>query len=216
MPRKPRTVRGKSGRPPSDAQEDALIGRTCAQLLHYGFTGRSEVYPAVGVASAKVLGRRLTAHRVEQLYERWVDANRLRWPARSDQWVSMPQGWYVLPSAHSKARLRENRPDVDEALDVLAERLLRAYREFGDPDGEQGRAEVRLVMEGTHRAVAGGTPKDSLRSFDGVHARLEIAKVDPASYGRWVVAPLATLHAHDEKRTASGAAPLPDTALSTL
>lgn len=216
MPRKPRTVRGTSGRPPSDAQEDTLIGRTCAQLLHYGFAGRSDVYPAVGVASAKVLGRHLNAQRVEQLYERWVDANRLRWPAPSDQWVSVPQGWYVLPSAHSKARLRENRLDIVETIDVLAKRLLRAYRDFGDPNGAQWRAELHLMVEGAPREGSGGTPKGSFHSFDGVYARLEIARQDPVSYGRWAIDPWVKLHARDEERTASGAAPLPNTALSVF
>lgn len=128
----------RRGRPPSSRWRDAdeAIGHACAQLMHWGYSARSQAYPAVASAAERVFGRMVSAERVKQLYELW-------------KWCAAEFG-YREPGAFTKASRVKHRPEG--MIQAQAEELLRGHRPGSLARLAQIRAGVQKSLEHDRQA----------------------------------------------------------------
>lgn len=138
----------RRGRPPSNRWRDAdeAIGHTCAQLMHWGYSARSQAYPAVASAAEHVFGRIVSAERVKQLYELW-------------KWCAAEFG-YREPGAFTKASRVKHRPEG--TIQEQAEELLRTHR----PGSLDRLAQIRGRVEKTFEHDRQANTPTPLRTRD--------------------------------------------------
>jgi len=114
------------------SREHVAIALTVNQLIMWGFSGRGEVFEAVGFAARTVFGKRfadgktpLGPDRIEQI---WEDNHPLTMFERlAPPW---PKGWGPKPSwkqryRYTKRSLQSFNPRPDATVQGLAEILLR-------------------------------------------------------------------------------------------